>query len=313
MRKRAVVLLFALGAGACSAPAAGIDWSGQIVDQVNNLITANGGVLVPAGLLLLAWIAVFKLLLMITPMLLRRLDFLGHSGWHVSVHFSDIFILLFQVMLCSVALSHYMVPVAGSALSLHQIPTAIAKSITGTFDTTTMDTFLGYVGATVKNLAQPNPLMLLDVVIYVTILSVMGLLAAAMFVISSFGLVGVGVYTVLGPVFIPLALTKHFYGWFWNWLQGLFAFAMYRVMAAAIGWVWSNVYIYFFIHGVGTDYSIANWIVLLPVVIMLTLAFLYSMFKIPAMTSALFSGAGSIGQSYVSAAGSAVRAAVALL
>ena len=62
---------------------------------------------------------------------------------------------------------------------------------------------------------------------------------------------------------------------------------------------------------VGSDYSIANWIALLPVVLMLTIAFLYSMFKIPALTAALFSGAGSIGQSYISAAAGALRAAAA--
>ncbi|MBV9082691.1 MAG: hypothetical protein JOZ62_08455 [Acidobacteriaceae bacterium] len=108
-------------------------------------------------------------------------------------------------------------------------------------------------------------------------------------------------------------MTKHFYSWFWNWLQGLFSFAMYRVMATVIGWVWANLYIYFFIHGVGDDFSIANWLALLPIVLMLTVAFVYSMFQIPRLTSALFAGAGSIGQSYVSAVGGGIRAALGAL
>lgn len=290
----------------------GINWLGLLVDQVNDLITSSGGVLVHYGLVLLAWIALFKLLMLVIPMLLRRLDLLGHSGWHISIHFSDILILLFQVALCSVALNHWMTPFAGG-LSLHQVPTAFAKSLTTEFNNATFDEFIRYVSATVTNLEQPGPMQILDIFIYLGVLIDMGVLSAVMFVIASFGFVGVGLYTVLGPLFIPLALTKHFYSWFWRWLEGLFAFAMYRVMAAAIGWVWANLYIYFFVHGVGPDDSIANWLALCPVVVMLTVAFVYSMFKIPALTSALFSGGGSIGQSYVSALGSGLRAAVAAL
>ena len=288
----------------------GIDWLGRLVDRVNTLITANGGILVHYGLVLLAWIAIFKLLLL--PMLLRRLELLGHSGWHISIHFSEVFILLFQVALCSVALNHWMTPFAGG-LSLHQVPTAFAKSLTTEFDNATVDQFIGYVSSTVTNLEQPGPLQMLDIFIYLGVLIDMGILSAVMFVIASFGFIGVGLYTVLGPLFIPLALTKHFYSWFWNWLQGLFAFAMYRVMAAVIGWVWANLYIYFFVHGVGDDSSIANWLALLPIVVMLTVAFVYSMFQIPRLTSALFSGAGSIGQSYILVMGGGIRAALAAL
>ncbi|HET6206860.1 MAG TPA: type IV secretion system protein [Terracidiphilus sp.] len=289
----------------------GIDWGSQIVDQVNALITANGGVLVHDGLLLLAWIGVFKLLLLVIPMLLRRLD-LFHGNWHTTVHFSEIFLLLFQIALAAFALNHWMVPLAGG-LSLHQVPTALARGLTNTFDTATIDQFVGYLRDTVTKLSQPNPWQVLDIAIYLYILIEMGVLAAAMFVVSSFGFIGVFQYTVLGPLFIPLALTKHFYSWFWRWLEGLFAFSMYRVMAAAIGWVWSNLFIYFFVHGVGTDYSLTNWLALLPVVFMLAVGFVYSMFKIPALTAALFSGAGSIGQSYVSAVSSGVRTAIAAI
>lgn len=292
--------------------AAGIDWFAQIVDQVNNLITSGGGALVPISLQLLAFIAFGKLLLMVCHMLLRHaLDMSG--GWHTSVHFSEVLILLFQCALATFALNHWMIALPGTALSLHQLPTAFAKDITGIFDATTMDNFNQYVADTVKNLKQPSPLQVLDVLVYLWVLIQMGMLELAMYVVNAFGFVGVGVMTVLGPLFIPLALTRQLYGWFWNWLQLLVAFSAYRVMATAIGWVWANVMINFFVHGVGTDYSLANWIALLPQVLMLEGAFLFSMFKIPSMTSQLFSGAGSIGQSYVSAIGGAMRAAAAAI
>lgn len=281
-----------------------MDWGSLIVDQVNALVTAQGGVLIPVGLKLLAYICLFRLLLMIAPMLLRVLDD-THGGWHTSIHFSDILILLFQVAICTLVLNNWG--------SLHTLPTDFAKTIVGVFDKAAIDNFLGYVSGIVQKLEQPNPLAILDVAIYLAVLAEMGVLSAVMFVISSFGFVGWGVMVVLGPLAIPLAITRRFSPWFWNWLQLAMSFAMYRVMAAAIGWVWANVFINFFVHGVGTDYSIANWIALLPTLLMLSLGFAFSMFAIPWMTSSLFGGAGAIGQSYVSALGSAVRAAVAAI
>jgi type IV secretion system protein VirB6 len=196
-------------------------------------------------------------------------------------------------------------------MSLHQVPTILAHNLVTEFDTATINSFAAYIADTVKHLDKPNPIQLLDIFVYLGILLDMGTLAACMFVITSFGFVGTGLMTVLGPLFIPLALTKRFYSWFWNWLQALVAFAMYRVMATVVGWVWANVYIYFFVHGVGTDYSIANWIALLPIVLMLTVAFLYTMFKIPAITASLLNSAGAIGQGYIDAGTRLLRAAIA--
>lgn len=281
-----------------------MDWGAQIVDQVNALVTAQGTVLVPLGLKLLAYICVFRLLVMVSHMLLRgALD--GAGGWHTSIHFSEVLILLFQVALITLVLNNY--------FTLSDLPRVFAKDIVATFDRAAIDNFLGYVSGVVSKTPQPNPLQILDIAIYLIILAEMGVLSAAMFVITSFGVVGYGVYVVLGPLFIPLAMTRRFSGWFWNWMQALFAFAAYRVMAAAIGWVYANVFVYFFVHGIGTNYAIANWLALLPVVFMLSIAFVYSMFKIPSLTAQLFSGAGGIGQQYVSAVGGAIRAAAAAL
>jgi hypothetical protein len=219
--------------------------------------------------------------------------------------------LLFQIALAAFALNHWMAPLAGG-LRLHQVPAALAKGLNEHpryGDRSACRLHPGY-----RDEAEPAE-------------SVAGSGHRDLSLHPDRdGRSGGGdvrdqllrlhrCRAVHGsrPLFIPLALTKHFYSWFWRWLEGLFAFSMYRVMAAAIGWVWSNLFLYFFVHGVGTDYSLANWLALLPVVFMLAVGFVYSMFKIPALTAALFSGAGSIGQSYISAVSSGVRAAIAAL
>jgi hypothetical protein len=306
--------IMALSASAIAAPI-GSDWGNRVVDAVNALVTTKGNVLEHDGLILLTWIGIFKLLMMIIPMLLRRLDILGHAGWHTTVHFSEILILLFQISLCSLVLHHYTEPFPGTSLSVHQVPTVLAKNLVTEFDAASIDQFMGYLTTAAQKLDTPSgPLAILEVTVYIFILSNLGLLAAGMFVITSFGYVGTGLMVVVGPLFIPLALTKRFYGWFWNWLQLIFAFAMYRVMATVIGWVWAQVYIGFFVNDLNIDHvtviRIASCIAFLPVVIMLSLGFLFSMFCIPKITAMLFGGAGSIGQDYVAAGWSKLRAAI---
>lgn len=178
-----------------------MDWGSQIVDQVNALVTAQGTVLVPVGLKLLAYICLFRLLLMVSHMLLRHaLD--GAGGWHTSIHFSDIVILLFQVAICTLVLNNWG--------SLHTLPTDFAGSIVHVFDKASIDNFLGYLSGITQKLEQPNPLAILDVAIYIAILAEMGVLSGVMFVISSFGFIGWGVMVVLGPLAIPLSITRRF-------------------------------------------------------------------------------------------------------
>lgn len=279
-----------------------MDWGNLIYEQAMGLVTAQATVLVPIGLKILGYVCLFRLLLMVSHMLLRHaLD--GAGGWHTSIHFSDVLILLFQVAMVTLVLNNYQ--------ALTALPNALVRSVVQTFDQNVVDQFLGLVSDTVAHVQQPNPWQILDVIVYIYVLVEMGLMSAIMFVVTSFAFVGYGVFIVIGPIFIPLAVTRRFSSWFWRWLEVLAGFLMYRVVAAAVAFVWGNMFIQFFSHGVGQDFSIANWIALLPVVLMLTLAFWYAMFKIPAMAALLFSGAGAIGQSYVNAAGSVIRAAAA--
>lgn len=281
-----------------------MDWGNLLVDQVKTLITAQGTVLVPAGLILLTIICVSKLALMVARnMLTTAVDGMFSGGWHVAPHMSEVLIILLQLTLVTAVLNNYFV--------LSSLPMEGAKAIVGVFDQATIDNFLGYVSGAVQKMQKPNPIAILDIVVYLVILIDMGIISALMFLVTSLGFCFYGVFVVLGPLFIPCAMTRTFNFAFWGWLKGLLAFASYRVLAAAIGWVWSNMYIYFFVHGVGTDYSIGNWIALLPVMVTLTLGFAACMLAIPIISGMLFSGAGSVGQSYFSGAASAIRAAAA--
>jgi hypothetical protein len=53
---------------------------------------------------------------------------------------------------------------------------------------------------------------------------------------------------------------------------------------------------------VGSDYSIAHWIVLLPVVVLLVGLFVFALVMVPLLCASIFNGAGAIGQAVTMAA-----------
>ena len=299
----------AMPLAAQAPPANGYDWGNLVVQQVQALITAHGGVFVADGQRMVAFIGGGLILW----------EFikwgLGRFGFHHYTHFPflEVAMLFVKMAFLSWLLYHYVIPFGGTNTSFHQLPMVVSKHMVLLLQTNTMDTFMAYIQNSTQIVNKPvNPLALLDNLIYINIIGITGLLGGITFFITGFGFVGTGLFTVLGPYFIPLWMFRggHAYTWAWNWFQGLIAFAFYRVMSNVIGYVLANVWIYFFVHGVGQDYSIGNWTVLLPVVYMLTLFFVAGMLLVPLLTASLFSGAGAIGQAAVVAVGGAVRSAL---
>jgi hypothetical protein len=99
---------------------------------------------------------------------------------------------------------------------------------------------------------------------------------------------------LVGPIFIPLAPTKHFSSYFTTWLRFMIKMAMMRVVAAAVLLVVSKL--------IYTAFSsIPVWIYVLQLEKVLIFAVvilgssLYIVFKIPAMTSELIGGSDAVG------------------
>lgn len=283
----------------------GTDWGKKVVDTANDLITAKAGVLVHDGLLELGFIGTALILFALIRWARQIIE--SANSWHTPLHFTDVLVTLGQIWLAAFALNHYMVPVPGTSMSIHQIPMQISEHVVNVLDRSTIDAFHAYIKTSIEKTQVPDAWDLFGIVVYWLVLGVLMLMQLVLFVTTSFGYVGNAIFVLIGPLFIPLALTKHFSSWFWSWVEGMFAFASYRAMATIIGYLCSNVLIQFFVAGVGNDYSIAHWIVMLPVVAMLTALFVLSMFLVPLLCAQLFRGAGAIGQASVVAMGAAVR------
>jgi len=301
-----VLLLPAPGAAAVAPPppppaaaGAGINWLQAVTDQVNHLVTADAATLVDIGYIELYFIAIFTLITMVSRWQLSHMV-VGFRP--VNFHIGDLILFLVQLSICSALLHYYLAPFPGSGLKLYQLPDAFGKSISGTLDMSIVDDFYHRVTTALNSTNKPGGLNFLGILIYIQVIGNLAFASLIMFAVNTFGFVAYGMFVLFGPLIIPLYLTNHFRSKFWGWVDHLIVFGMYRAVSAALTFVWLNVLVSFFDNTVNGDYSIGHWLALIPTLLMLTVSFGWTMFKIPAVTSMLFGGAGAGAQAATDAA-----------
>jgi hypothetical protein len=303
--RRILQLLALLALLGGNAHAAGVDWGQQIITSVNNLVGASGGAFVHNGIVMVAWVGFFRMIWSTVNTSWSMIDNL--DSFRVHFNLKEILLIAGQMWFLVQLLDYYMVPFPGTNLSVHHIPMYISDGLVAALNQGQLDAFNAYLATVSKKMVKPNPLLILDCLVYINILIEMGILSLVTFILTSFGYIGEAIMIVVGPLFFWCTLVPHCFSWFWNWVQSMFAFAAYRVMASVILYILSDVMVFFFVHGVGADYSIGNWIALLPIVLMLTGLFIFSLFLIPLLCASLFNGAGAIGQAVSVAAVSALK------
>ena len=273
------------------------------------LTTAHADQLVSFGVIELNFIAILALVGVVARWQLAHMV-IGFRPVNFTI--GDFFTFLIQLLICSVMLHYYNSPLPGG-LNLHQLPQAVGGAIANTLDTSVVDDLLTRVSAVIDGTAQPSVFNEFGIIVYMTIMLFMALVDLAMFAVDAFGYVGYGIFALFGPLMIPLYMTRNFASKFWSWLDGFIVFGMYRAVSAALTYVWLHVLIGFFDNTVAGDYSIGHWIAILATLVMLCGAFVWSMFKVPMLTSMLFGGAASGAQAATDAmVGTAARAIAAV-
>jgi len=271
---------------------------------VNNLVDQDGALFVHIGIAMVGAAGFCKLMWGLISDQLQRLGLV--AGGHVHFDLDSIVKTLFQVWVLTQILVYWSTPPAGMAHSIHQIPMYISDQIVSGLAASNVNKFMAYTEQVAAQMNHPNPLAILDVAIYIFILGMMGVLALATFLLTAFAYIGEVVFVVITPLFAWCTFFHTVFSWFWNCVQNMFSFAAYKVVGAIIIYVLSDVMVNFFVNGVGSDYTIAHWIVLLPVVVMLTGLFVFSLLMVPLLCASIFNGAGAIGQAVVMAAAKVV-------
>lgn len=314
IRIRLILATIALTATALPLHAAGLgagyDWGAAAVNAVNALINLEGGVYVTHGIQLVALAAMARLLWGLLWNLVAQLDML-QSMHHHRIGLEDFAKILGLAFFCSLGLNQWM----GGA-NFHAWPMNIAGGLASELDQGQINQFQQYVSGVAINTQHPNPLALLDVAVYISVLMIMGVLSFVTFILTAFGFVGEAIFVVITPLFFWATFFKTTFSWFWNCVQAMFAFAFYRVMSSVVLWLLANLMVQFFVKGMGCavnggggcDYSIGNWLSMLVPVLTFTGMFVFALLLIPLLCASVFNGAGAIGAAATGAIAKAVAA-----
>jgi type IV secretion system protein VirB6 len=276
------------------APNAGVDWIYTVTNAVDDMVTSSGGILTPMGLYELSFFGFMGLMMIVIRWQAQAMN----MHFHMHLNIGEVYLFLLKLLACSLIMNYYANPLPGSSISLHQIPSYLSLQIMRSIDNSLIQDVTDQVSLVISKTERPSALNVNAAGVYLSLLALMAVLSIAVFLINAFSFAGLGAMTVFGPIMIPFLMTRRLEQWFWGWLNLLVSFSMYRAVGAAFICVFAKLFFAFFHHTVNGDYSIGAWMALLPTLAMLTVTFLYSMLKVPSITSSMFGGAGAIGQSW---------------
>ena len=296
-------------AQALPTTSSGVDWLYQFTNNLTNLTTQNGGVLVQFGLAELSCISLFMLVNMVvnwstTGMTLR---------FHVhAIHFGDLVNFLVRLVSCCLLLNYWVNPLPGASFGINHFFSYIAQAMVAAFDQSSLDNLLQLLKTAGDGTPMPSLMAPVQVLCYFIVQVLLGLASAILFLINCSAFILYGVTALFGPVFVPLLMTRTFRVKFFHFLDVLISFAMIRAVAAAFIFVWGGFMNTFIQQTFNGNYSIEMWLANLIPCTMVFIAFIVNMLFIPSMTQAIFGGAAGMASNITQAVGVAASAATML-
>jgi len=186
---------------------------------------------------------------------------------------------------------------------------AIPRSAFGMADlvgTTTEQQMIAKLDQIISGLSDMSSFSLLhvrDFMTYLIITLLVALLELAMFIVIGFGYLALGAVLVIGPVLIPFMIVPKLDFLFWSWLKALIKYSFYPVIGNIVLLGICQIMLSILNTTLPTAGQIVITIAQIPILIIVSAAGLYAIFKIPSLVGDIFSGAAN--------AGSGVQAAIA--
>jgi hypothetical protein len=281
-----------------------VDFVTSISQSIDQLVTQHTDLFVSDAMTLLNVLAAFQLVRFAI-----RWMWHPYAMWHAHVDLGELIAFMGKLAGCLIVLHYYNQPLPGASFSFHQVFTYAARMISGTIDLSILNDFANEVNQITGNVKPPSPMDLLGTALYFLLLGNMALVEAILFAISTLGFIATGVGTLIGPLLVPFLLFPSMASKFWKWVDFMFVYAFYRVIASAFVFVWIHVIVGFFQNALHGDYSMAHFLALLVPWLLLQFAFIWSMFQVPHLAHELFGGVSGFGTSL----GTALRGAATRL
>jgi hypothetical protein len=197
---------------------------------------------------------------------------------------------------------------------------AIPKTTFGMADlvgTTTQQQMLSKlndISTGIQDMGEFSMLHARDFIIYLLITLLIAVLELAMFIVVGFGYLALGAILIIGPILIPFVLVPKLDFLFWSWLKALIKYSFYPVVGniilLGISQIMLSVLNTTLLSQGLTAGRIAVSMTQVPILAVVFLAGIYSIFKIPSLVGDIFSGAANAGSGVQQAVSGAVAAAI---
>ena len=267
------------------------NWLGQITAVLTTLTTENGDALAEIGTALLGFIGTVKILQFAIRYQAGNMRI---GGGVRPLEVGELVLLLFKISTCSLVLHYWSTPIPGADFGLNKLFSSFAQVIVAALDQRSLDDLLQLISSAATNTVMPIGLRVDQMLLYLVVEILLGLVDAVLFFINSTSFIFYGVAALFGPLFVPLYLSDTLRGKLTHYLDVLLSFAMMRAVAAAFIFVWDG-FMKGFIHATFQgDFSLGIWVGSLVPCMMVFGAFILNMTQVPAITQAIFGGSAGM-------------------
>src|SRR3981189_2613328 len=175
--------------------------------------------------------------------------FSGEHFWRVLIRYLVAYNLL----------RYYNAPMPLIGYNFHQLFTEESRWMAAQIDISVLDRFLQQMQQIWGGMEKPHVWDLPATLIYFGIGLDMALIECALFIITAFSFLAIGVGLIVGPFFIVAYLFRGTAHYFWAWVNFMLKYSLYKVVASAVVAVFANVILNFLSNTVHGDYSLGHW------------------------------------------------------
>lgn len=260
------------------------DYLQYIFQAINTLLTQNLGYFDAMGqnlfrsfaTILLAWYGIKSALS-------------SASGRHF-LHFDHFASLLLTISFGFAMVNYYSTPIPGIGSSFHNLFTNEAQYLSSRIDQAQLEAVIQGVADFESRITSPSWGDALGNLVYIAVTILLATAQAVAFVVIAYGFIATAVCVLVGPVFVPFFIVPKMEWLFWGWFRCFLQYAFYQVIAAAVVFIIANLMLgtlRLFPLGTISTVDLITW---LPVLFITFLASIYTLLKVPALTSQVFSG-----------------------
>jgi len=257
----------------------------QFVQTVTQLVTEHGDLFLSLGQNLFKGFATILIVW-------SGIQMAHASTSGAGLRFDRFASLLMHIAFTSAMLTYYSAPLPGVGISFHKLITDQGADLAAQIETQRADDVATMVASVYETTEAPSGSSIFEpmqVIRYYLLVIALTLAEAAVLGVISYGFIAVGVCVLVGPIFIPFFIVPHMEWMFWGWLKALMQYAFYPVIGNAFVYVYAQVMLNFFqVHPKPWDAAMLAGLFFQ--ILMLSIAFVWGVLRVPALTASLFSG-----------------------